>query len=263
MATLLLSRSCQPEANRLADLARRSGWHVQWLGRRRGPARLHGKELALYAGTDVALRVARLHDLALIEPSLAILATLPERYLSRQVSLMTLGEAELLDERAFVKPADCTAKLFDASVYDSGQRILRDDALSPATPVLVSTPVEWENEYRTVVLDRKVSAFSPYIRGGWLSRDAAGAWPYSADEADGMLGFCRQMLADARCDLPPSFVLDVGTIAGGGWAVVEMNPVWCSGLLGCDLAAVLPALHRACRRRIEVSVDDQRWLVAR
>jgi hypothetical protein len=78
-----------------------------------------------------------------------------------------------------------------------------------------------------------------------------------------MLAFCDALLADRRVDLPPAFVLDVGTIAGRGWAVVEMNPVWCSSLLGCDLAAVLPALRRACRRRWELSEDEKRWLVSR
>ena len=72
------------------------------------------------------------HDLALIEPPLDVLAALPTRYTSRQIQFMSLAEAESLDYRAFVKPADCTAKLFDAAVYESGQRVLRDDNLSPA-----------------------------------------------------------------------------------------------------------------------------------
>ncbi|HET6880012.1 MAG TPA: ATP-grasp domain-containing protein [Pirellulales bacterium] len=263
MPTLLLSRTCPPETSELAAVARRARWNIQWLGRRHGPAHLHGDELALYAPTDVALRVSRLHQLALIEPMLGILAGLPERYTSRQVNLMTLGEAELLDDRAFIKPADCTAKVFDAAVYECGSRILRDDDLSLDTPVLVSEPVEWENEYRTVVLERHVIAFSPYIRGGWLARDAQGKCPCPAEESEGMLAFCRQLLADERIDLPPAFVLDMGTITGRGWAVVELNPVWCSGLLGCNLQAVLPALRRACRRPSELSPEDRRWLVAR
>ncbi|MGH7194547.1 MAG: ATP-grasp domain-containing protein, partial [Candidatus Saccharimonadales bacterium] len=115
----------------------------------------------------------------------------------------------------------------------------------------------------TVVLDHRVVAFSPYLRGGWLGRDDQGLWPLAAHETEAMLSFCNTMLADRRVELPPAFVLDVGTIAGRGWGVVELNPIWCSGLLGCDLAAVLPALRRACRRRGELSEDDRRWVVAR
>jgi len=33
-------------------------------------------------------------------------------------------------------------------------------------------------------------------------------------------------------------VVDVGLVEGHGWAVVESNPVWCSGLLEADPAAV-------------------------
>ena len=263
MPTLLLSRTCQPESTKLAAIARRACWNVQWLGRRNGPAHLHGKDVALYAPTDVALRVAQMHDLALLEPSLNIMAALPERYLSRQVRFMLLGDAESLDQRIFVKPADCTAKLFDACVYESGRRILCDDDLSRSTPVLVAEPVEWRDEYRAVVLERRMVAFSPYIRGGWLARDSEGRWPLSTGEANAVRCFCELLLADKRVDLPPAFVLDVGTIAGRGWAVVEMNPVWCSGLLGCDLAAVLPALRRACRPRSQLRGDDKRWIVSR
>lgn len=263
MPTLLLSRSPQPEAKKLAAVARQLRWNVQWLGRRHPPTHLQGKDLALYAPTDVALRVAQRHDLALLEPALGILATLPECYTSRQIRFMRLGNAEVLDRPMFVKPADCTAKWFDAAVYESGRRILCDDDLSRSTPVLVAPPVEWQNEYRTVVLERRVVAFSPYIRGGWLARDDQGQWPLTAHETDALLSFCNAMLADRRVELPPAFVLDVGTITGRGWAVVEMNPIWCSGLLGCDLAAVLPALRRACRRRGELAADDRRWVVAR
>lgn len=263
MPTLLLSRSVRPEANSLAKLAREHHWNVQWLSRRHGPKHLHGKQLGLYAETDVALRVARLHDLALIEPSLGILATIPNEYLAREVRFMSLGEAEAIDRRIFLKPADCTAKTFDAAVYESGRRILRDDDASLTMPVLVSEPVSWENEYRTVVLERRVIGFSPYIRGGWLARNAAGHWPITAEEAEAVLTFCQRFLADRRIELPPAFVLDVGTVTGRGWAVVELNPVWCSGLLGCKLAAILPALHRACRRRAELSLTDEQWVVRR
>lgn len=263
MPKLLLSRTCHPETNKLAAIAKVTHWNVQWLGRRHGPAHLDGNDFALYAETDVALRVARLHDLALIEPTLNIMVTLPERYLSRQVRFMSLGDAESLDQRMFVKPADCTAKLFDACVYESGSRILCDDDLSRSTPVLVAEPVEWQVEYRAVVLERRMVAFSPYIRGGWLARDSEGRWPLFTDETNAMRRFCELFLADGKVDLPPAFVLDLGTIAGRGWAVVEMNPVWCSGLLGCELAAVLPALRRACWRRSHLRDDDKRWVFSR
>ena len=52
-------------------------------------------------------------------------------------------------------------------------------------------------------------------------------------------------LADELVTLPPAIVLDVGRLATGGWAVVEGNPAWASGLCGCDPAAVLSVLAAA------------------
>jgi hypothetical protein len=41
-------------------------------------------------------------------------------------------------------------------------------------------------------------------------------------------------------------VLDVGIIRGEGWAVVEANAPWGSGVYGCDPDQVLRVVQRAC-----------------
>jgi hypothetical protein len=179
------------------------------------------------------------------------------------VDFMTLSEAKASTEPTFVKPADCAAKVFDAAIYEAGRFIFCDDDLPPQTPVLASEPVDWEAEYRVVVHERKLIAFSPYIRGGWLARNAQGQWPFSQAEAREMLSFVHELLANESVALPPAFVLDVGVIEARGWAVVEMNPVWCSGLLGCDLSVMLPVLRRACQRIDELSCADRRWVIER
>jgi hypothetical protein len=61
----------------------------------------------------------------------------------------------------------------------------------------------------------------------------------------------------------PGFVVDVGLIATRGWAVVELNPAWFSGLLGADPAAVLGVLERACQDAAGPAMEDRRWLVNR
>ncbi|MBW3597558.1 MAG: ATP-grasp domain-containing protein [Planctomycetes bacterium] len=263
MPTLLLSRTCQPEAGKLAQMAKAAGWQHQWLRRQTTPHRLHGDDFAYYGETDLALRVMRRHRLVLIEPRFDLLARLPRQYTKRRIVYMTLGDALELSERAFVKPADCTNKAFDAAVWESGKYILCTDDLSRQTAVLVSEPVSWDVEYRVIVLERQAITFSPYIRGGWLARNGQDQWPYPEDEAAEMLDFCRQLLADSTTTLPPVFTLDVGIIEGRGWAVVEFNPLWCSGLLGCDLSNVLPALHRACCRPDQLSDADAEWVINR
>lgn len=45
--------------------------------------------------------------------------------------------------------------------------------------------------------------------------------------------------------LPTAYVVDIGLIEGRGWAVVEFNPVWCSGLLGVDPDRILDVLMAA------------------
>ncbi len=63
--------------------------------------------------------------------------------------------------------------------------------------------------------------------------------------------------------VPPAAVIDVGRLAGGGWAVVEANPAWGAGICGCDPAAVLPVLRRACIPRGQLTREDAAWVVAR
>ncbi len=60
-----------------------------------------------------------------------------------------------------------------------------------------------------------------------------------------MKSFVGKILADDRIDLPRTAVLDVGVIAGRGWAVVEQNAAWGSGIYGCDPVQVLEVLRYA------------------
>ncbi len=63
-----------------------------------------------------------------------------------------------------------------------------------------------------------------------------------------MLRFVEKMLADPRVVLPRAVVLDVGVIDGRGWAAVELNAAWGSGLYGCDAAEALQVLREACEK---------------
>lgn len=64
----------------------------------------------------------------------------------------------------------------------------------------------------------------------------------------------------AAVDLPPAIVIDVGEIAGRGWAVVEANPAWASGICGVDPRVVLPVLRRACVPATRVAAEEFRWV---
>lgn len=46
--------------------------------------------------------------------------------------------------------------------------------------------------------------------------------------------------------LPIGIVLDFGIIKGKGWALIEANPAWCSGLYACDAEKALEVIVNSC-----------------
>ncbi|HVJ62780.1 MAG TPA: ATP-grasp domain-containing protein, partial [Tahibacter sp.] len=105
-------------------------------------------------------------------------------------------------------------------------------------------------EYRCFVLDRRLMTYSIYSRRGELQRDAD--FRSNAAEDDEMREFVETVLADTRVDLPRAAVVDVGVIAGRGWACVEQNAAWGAGIYGCDPRVVLDVIRQA------VTAIDQR-----
>ena len=103
--------------------------------------------------------------------------------------------------------------------------------------------MEWEKEFRCFVLDREPRALSIYLRGRELQRKS-GFVAADAELAEAEC-FIRIVLADERVEVPRATVLDVGIISGRGWAVVEQNAAWGSGLYGCDPQPVLEVLRYA------------------
>ena len=100
--------------------------------------------------------------------------------------------------------------------------------------VLVSGPVDWEQEYRMFVCEREVRTYSPYpLHGAFAATEELG---------EAALGFCERVLGDARASVPRAVVLDIGWIRGAGWAVVEANEAVMSGIYDCDPIAVLEVL---------------------
>lgn len=169
------------------------------------------------------------------------LPRLPTEHRKRDVRLMTLAEARKLSGRWFVKPPN--DKSFAASVYTTSELPTEyDDAM----PVLVSEIVEWEVEFRCFVLNRSVVAQSVYLRDGALQREAGFA--ASDEDIAALHAFMQTVLADVRVDLPDATVIDAGIIRGKGWAVVEQNAAWASGIYGCDPEQVLHVLRRATRK---------------
>jgi hypothetical protein len=260
MPTLVVSDWLPNGSRQIAAAARQAGWDVACLEGKGLPSGLHIGDAVYYGGTDVAHEVARQLGLALLEPPFDWLARLPGQYLSRQVRYATVAEARRLTGPAFVKPADATHKCFDAGVYPGGWAIPLRRGFPESTPVLIADPVAWAVEYRCFVLEGQVTACSPYVRFGRWIRAQDHPWIAPKPEMERVLHLCRALAADPGARLPPAVTLDVGRIEDGDWAVVEANPVWSSGLYGCDPAGVLPVLRRACVRQEDVKEKDRAWI---
>jgi len=231
-----------------------SGWstaRVRHVDARALCGALAPEEVVVYGETLLADAVAGALDLALFEPTIAWLPSLPEALRLRAVELCTLGEARRSGRGMFIKPVD--DKFFPARVY---AEVDVDPGVGDDLMVLVAEPVRFGLEVRAFVCDGRVAGLSAYIRDGAIAR-GEGDWPLGQVEEDAARACLERVIAEVA--LPPAVVVDVGEIVGRGWAVVEANPAWASGLCGVDPAAVLPVLRRACVARSRLVAEELRW----
>ncbi|MEM6869123.1 MAG: ATP-grasp domain-containing protein [Cyanobacteria bacterium P01_C01_bin.121] len=239
MPTLVLTPRFTEDSQALWRSAIQLGWQVERLKTWRIPERLKTvSDPVLYVEALFGPTLAEQLGIVLSEPPNGWLASLPNAYKKRQVSLMSMGEARQLTEPAFIKPPN--DKSFPAKVYVGSQ--LSED-YDDHLPVLVAEIVSWEKEFRCFVLEREPQAISVYLRGKTLQRDSG----FNASESELCAAeeMVKSVLADATVDIPKAAVLDVGVITHRGWAVVEMNSVWGAGIYGCDPKKVLEVLKHS------------------
>ncbi len=55
----------------------------------------------------------------------------------------------------------------------------------------------------------------------------------------------NEVINNPQINLPAAVIVDVGKIAGKGWAVIEANSVYSSGLYGCDPMEVIKVIQKA------------------
>jgi hypothetical protein len=248
MTTLVFAPRSTETGRQLATAAHRRGLPVRTLHDWRAPADLIGTAVHLYAGPLFADAVAADLGLALLEAPEDWLAQLPVALTGRTIEATTLGDAWTLRRPAFVKPPN--NKSFAAKVYRDGTQLPGPDAADADTTVLVSDIVEFTAEFRLFLLDGQVVASSRYaVRG-----DLAVA-PLGDGEKTEILAFAADL---PTVGLPSAIVVDVGTVAGGGWAVVEANAAWASGGYACDPDRVLDTVLRAAGPRAALRERDAR-----
>jgi hypothetical protein len=261
MPTLVLSPRYTPDSNTLWQAAIRANWPVMRLQNHRAPDELLGQDVVLYGEALFVAVIADQLNIALLETPVDWLPNLPFAYRQRDIFVSTLREARSLTTPKFIKPA--ADKSFDAKVYQTGNDLPSPEWFDDGTPVLVAEPVQWELECRCFVINRSLATFSPYLRYGELIQNDAGEWVATDDERTEAIAFLEHLLSEESVRFPPGIVIDIGKIAGRGWAVIEANPAWGSGIYGNDPDKVLSVLAHSCMKMDLLPAEYQEWLIER
>ena len=165
---------------------------------------------------------------------------LPPELLRRELCQTTLADALDTIENHFVKHS--VSKAFPAAIYNPQSLAEATSSIHPDSLVHVGEPVRWTHEYRCFVAKGKVMAVSPYVYNGIIVKDYDSFPTVTDSELSAVRVFAESVLDHQNVDCPNGFVLDVGMIADRGWAVVECNECWASGIYDCDPVAVLETL---------------------
>jgi hypothetical protein len=166
-----------------------------------------------------------------------------------------LRDAVAIKDPCFLKPA--LGKSFDAGVRTGQGLVVEATRLPPSLLVHASEVVEWEIEYRCFMKDGEVATLAPYRRGDVRFASYTSPLRGPRDEADAAAEFARSVSKSVPC--PRAFVLDVGIIKGKGWAVIEPNECWGSGVYGCTAAKVLEVLLAAVIQKCKATAKERRW----
>lgn len=180
---------------------------------------------------------------------------LPAELLRRELHQMPLAEAIDSINHHFVKHA--VSKAFPAAVYDRPALIEATSKVHPRSLVHVGEPVRWTHEFRCFVAQGQVMTLSPYVYDGEIVADYDSFPAMTDEQLTEVAAFASSVLEHPDVDYPAAFVLDVGKIDGRGWAVVECNECWASGIYACNPAAVLETL--LCGNAVSNTMQSSKW----
>jgi len=258
MPSLIVSSRFTSDSQVLRKVAQQLGWETLRLDGQRIPDWFDPSDgkIALFYTAPHAFDIASQLSRTLLGCHPEWILELPDELVRRQIRQMTLREAMALPGKSFVKHS--VSKAFPAGVYDSESLAQASAKLRPGALVHVAEIVEWTVEYRSFVLQGAVHTISPYRR---FDRVIEGHRELGAPvrEVQEARQFASSVLQSPSVKCPPAFVLDVGYIADRGWAVVEFNECWASGIYACDPPKVLDTLLRACVPSESMAEHEKMW----
>ncbi|KFF26824.1 ATP-grasp domain-containing protein [Chryseobacterium vrystaatense] len=205
------------------------------------PEEFRADVIAVYSEDIYAEIVAEQCELTLMKPDDNSLSLISEEFTKRKISYGQLKDS-INKENIFIKCSDF--KSFKAGVYQKITDIKGFDTVDPNCTVFTSEVVEWQLEVRCFVLNNDIKTYSSYWRN-----DTFDTSPLSEEEQNGMFSFFDSFMKQNASTLPESIVLDFGIIKEKGWALIEANPAWCSGLYACDAEKALEVIVGSCVKK--------------
>ncbi|MGG5210242.1 ATP-grasp domain-containing protein [Chryseobacterium sp. MIQD13] len=202
------------------------------------PEEFRDDVIAVYGEDIYAEIVSDQCGLTLMKPEDNWLSLVSEEFTKRKISYGHLKDY-ISQENIFIKCSDF--KSFKAGVFEKVTDIKGFDSLDLKSMVFTSEVVEWELEVRCFVSESKIKTFSSYWRNDVFDMN-----PLSETEEKEMLSFFETFIGQYASTLPKAIVLDFGIIKGKGWALIEANPAWCSGLYACDAEKALEVIVESC-----------------
>lgn len=202
------------------------------------PEEFRNDVIAVYGEDIYAEIVAEQCNLTLTKPTDNWLAEISEDFTKRKISYGKLKEF-VDEENIFIKCSDF--KSFKAGVFEKVTDIKGFDTLDLDSMVFTSEVVEWELEVRCFVLNNEIKTHSSYWRNNAFDTN-----PLSKIEKKDLFEFFKDFIQQYSETLPKAIVLDFGIIRRKGWALIEANPAWCSGLYDCDAEKALEVIVESC-----------------
>lgn len=183
------------------------------------------------------------------------LPNLSEEFIKREIKLFNLKDISDIKSKYFIKPA--LSKSFNACVT-TGERLHKEvKHLPEMLKVHVSEPVTWEVEYRCFISEKEIKTLSPYVRYKETFNSYEKPLLGPASERTEAFIFAQNLVE--KVNIPNALVLDIGKIKNKGWAVVEPNECWGSGIYGCSPKKVLQVLLNSCIPKKDFKEDQKCW----
>lgn len=240
---VVLSPKYSEDSIRLLQSSYQSPYKLQRFGSWNVPEEYRENVIAVYGEDLFAQVIAEQCNLSLLKPEEDWLTTLPYDFLKRNVEFGKLSDFENR-KNTFIKPSDF--KFFDAGVYKTVQDIPGYNESDKSWTVLVSEIVKWDYEVRCFILNRKLITHSAYVYNGELKERRLDTILLKKLE-----DFVGELLQNETIKIPDAIVIDVGIIKDKGWAVIEANPAWASGLYDCEpLETTLEVIVKSCIKKI-------------